>query len=59
MLEVWKLGRMHVRPNGQLLKEVHCFKYLGFQVAVDGGYENDVVHRMNEGIERGEHRKVC
>ena len=26
-----------------------CFKYLGSQVAADGGYERDVVHRMNEG----------
>ena len=26
-----------------------CFKYLGSQVAVDGGCERDVVHRMNEG----------
>ena len=26
-----------------------CFKYLGSQVAADGGCEKDVVHRMNEG----------
>ena len=26
-----------------------CFKYLGSQVAADGGCEMDVVHRMNEG----------
>ena len=26
------------------------FKYLGSQVAVDGGCERDVVHRMNEGV---------
>ena len=26
-----------------------CFKYLGSQVATDGGCERDVVHRMNEG----------
>ena len=26
-----------------------CFKYLGSQVAADGGCERDVVHRMNEG----------
>ena len=25
------------------------FKYLGSQVAADGGCERDVVHRMNEG----------
>ena len=26
-----------------------CFKYLGSQVAADGGCERDVVRRMNEG----------
>ena len=31
------------------LEEVDCFKYLGSQVAADGGCERDVVHRMNEG----------
>ena len=41
--------RMHVILNGKPLKEVDCFKYLGPQVAVDGGCERDVVHRMNEG----------
>ena len=25
-----------------------CFKYLGSQVAADGGCVRDVVHRMNE-----------
>ena len=35
--------------NGEPLEEVDCFKYLGSQVAADGGYERDVVHRMNEG----------
>ena len=25
-----------------------CFKYLGSQVAADGGSERDVLHRMNE-----------
>ena len=33
--------------NGEPLEEVDCFKYLGSQVAVDGGCERDVVHRMN------------
>ena len=42
-------GRLHARLNGQPLKEVNCFKYLESQVAVDGGCERDVVHRMNEG----------
>ena len=41
--------RMHVILNGEPLEEVDCFKYLGSQVAADGGYEGDVVHRINEG----------
>ena len=40
---------MHVILNGEPLDEVDCFKYLGSQVAADGGCEMDVVHRMNEG----------
>ena len=40
--------------NGEPVEEVDCFKYLGSQVAADGGCEWDVVHRMNEGIELGE-----
>ena len=43
---------MHVRPNGEPLEEVGCFKYRGSQVAADGGCERDVVHRMNEGYKR-------
>ena len=35
--------------NGEPLEEVNCFKYLGSQVAADGGCERYVVHRMNEG----------
>ena len=42
-------GRMQVILNGEPLEEVDCFKYLGPQVAADGGCEMDVVHRMNEG----------
>ena len=30
--------------NGELLEEVDCFKYLGSQVAVDGGCERDAWH---------------
>ena len=41
--------RMHVILNGEPLEEVDCFKYLGSQVAADGGCERDVVQRMNEG----------
>ena len=40
---------MHVILNGEPLEEVDCFKYLGLQVAADGGCESDVLHRMNEG----------
>ena len=51
-------GRMHVRLNDEpldSLEEVDCFKYLGSQVAVDGGCDRNVVHRTNETyIERGE-----
>ena len=43
------VDRMHVILNGEPLEEVDCFKYLGSQVAADGGCERDVVHRMNEG----------
>ena len=42
-------NRMHVILNNEPLEEVDCFKYLGSQVAADGGCERDVVHRMNEG----------
>ena len=35
--------------KGEPLEEVDCSKYLGSQVAADGGCERDVVHRMNEG----------
>ena len=34
---------------GELLEEVDCFKYMWSQVAVDGGCERDVVHKINEG----------
>ena len=40
--------RMHEILNCEPLEEVDCFKYLGSQVAADGGCERDVVHRMNE-----------
>ena len=41
--------RMHVILNGGPLEVVDCFKYLGSQVASDGGCERDVVHRFNQG----------
>ena len=40
---------MHVILNGEPLAEGHCFKFLGSQVAADGGCERDVVHRIDEG----------
>ena len=40
--------QIHVILNGEPLELVDCFKYLGSQVAADGGCERDVVHRMNE-----------
>ena len=40
--------RIHVTLNSEPLEEVDCFKYLGSQVAADGGCERDVAHRMNE-----------
>ena len=43
------MGRMHAILNGEPLEEVDCFKYLGSQVAADGGCKRDVVHRMNDG----------
>ena len=42
-------GRMHVILNGETLEEVDFFKYLGSQVAADGGCEREVVHRINDG----------
>ena len=43
-------GRMHAILIGKPLEEVGCFKYLGLQVAADGGCEMDVVPRMYEGF---------
>ena len=40
---------MHVILNGEPLEEVDCFKYMGSQVAADGGCERDVLHRIIEG----------
>ena len=34
--------------NGKPLEEVDWFKYLGSQMAADGGCERDVVQRTNE-----------
>ena len=40
---------MQVILNGEMLEKADCLKYLGLQVAADGGCDRDVVHRMNEG----------
>ena len=37
---------MHVILNSDQLEEVDCFKYLGSQVAANGGREMDVVHTI-------------
>ena len=42
------VGRMHViLYTANRYRGMDCFKYLGSQVAADGGSERDVVHRMN------------
>ena len=41
--------RIHVILNSEPLEKVDCFKYLGSQVAADGGCESHVVQRMNQG----------
>ena len=48
-LRYGNVGRIHVILTGEPLEEVDCFKYLGSQVAADGGCDRDVVRRMNEG----------
>ena len=47
--------RMHVILNGEPLEEVDCFKYLGSQVAANGGCEMDVGRMCSA---HGECRKV-
>ena len=51
--------RMHVMLNGEPLEEVDCFKYLGSQVAADGGCERYVVHKMNEGYRAEKISSFC
>ncbi len=47
--------RMNVALNGEVLKEVECFKYLESHVDVNGEIEGQVKFRMNEvGKVRGE-----
>ena len=40
------VGRTHARLNGELLEEVDCFKYLGSQVASDGGCGIQIERRV-------------
>ena len=42
-------GRLQVRLNVEQFEEVDWCKYLGSQVAADGGCERDEAHRINEG----------
>ena len=51
--------RTHVILNGEPIEEVDCFKYLGSQVAADGGFARDVVYRMNEKYRVWGALKVC
>ena len=45
-----EIGSKSCDINSEQLEEVDCFNAWGRgQVAVDGGCERDVVHRMNEG----------
>ena len=48
-MQVWYVDRMYAILKGEVLEEVDCFKYLGSQVAANGGCERDVAHRMNKG----------
>ena len=43
------VGRTHVILNGEKLEEVDSFKYLWSQVAANGGFERDVLQKINEG----------
>ena len=43
-------GRKHVILNCEPFEEVDCFKYLGSQMAAEGGCERVVVNRMKEGL---------
>ena len=53
MLEVWKWGSIACDTKRRAVEELDCFKYLSSKVAADGGCERDVVHKINQGIERG------
>ena len=42
-------ARMNVLLNREAHEEVYQFKYLGSVIAVNGGVEADVSHRLSEG----------
>ena len=44
---------MYVRP----FDEAECFKYLGSQLAADGGCARDVLHKMNVGYSKPQYIK--
>ena len=48
VLEAWKWGSNACDTERRTVGGSGCFKYLGSQVAADGGCERDVIHRMNE-----------
>ena len=55
-----RVVRMNVELNGVLLEEVDCFKYLGSQISVEGGVEEDVKYRVNEASKvLGSMKRVC
>ena len=54
MLEVCKYVFIACETKWRTVEEVDCFKYLGSKVALDGGCESVVAHRMNEGIKHGQ-----
>ena len=45
---VWKWRSIACETKWRALEEIVCFRYMGSQVAADGGCERDVVHRMKE-----------
>jgi len=53
------VGTLDIRLNGEVLEEVESFRYLGSDVAANGGLEYEVKHRVNEGCKAlGALRKV-
>ena len=42
------MGTIEIYLKGEVLEEVHAFKYLGAIVGKNGGVEEDVLNRVNE-----------